>query len=320
MIGPFCCEEGRSDGDFLGGTAAEVTRWLLLEYAGPWGRDAIADNDLPTSVRDWLAREVERVPGSRLLFIRRSPERAFSSSSESSEGPHQASAVTPHPSAGTPGVLFIVEPGDQSRVREIRVGSLEHLVAIDLEKSPPVASEQRFLLTCTNARRDRCCAKYGVPVYQKLSKLAPDWAWECTHTGGHRYAASVIALPEGAYYGFLDEASAPRLLEAHRRGQLLLNHYRGRSFHPRPVQAADVWLRREEDLLGWDDLRWVSSESLSTAPAVWRVAFEVLGRCRETLDVTESVTSRLTSCSPQKYKDGASFHVTRSPRGRADIL
>jgi hypothetical protein len=203
---------------------------------------------------------------------------------------------------------------------EFRFEGPEELVGIDLDLPLPVASERRFLLTCTNALRDRCCAKYGVPVYKRLGSLVPEWAWECTHTGGHRYAASVLSLPEGAYYGFLDEAIAPQLVEAHRGGELLLDHYRGRSFHPQPVQAADVWLRCEDGITELDALHWVSTESMSLSPRVWRIVFDVRGRGRATLEVIESVSPRLTSCSPEKWKDSVGFQVVRSAPDSADIL
>src|SRR5215469_7117822 len=37
-------------GDSLTGTANETAAWILLEHAGPWGKDALADSGLPANL------------------------------------------------------------------------------------------------------------------------------------------------------------------------------------------------------------------------------------------------------------------------------
>jgi hypothetical protein len=51
-------------------------------------------------------------------------------------------------------------------------------------------------------------------------------------------------LPNGLYYGRLDPSSAVAVAGSHVSGQLDLDHLRGRSGFPTPVQAAEVALRR----------------------------------------------------------------------------
>ena len=50
-------------------------------------------------------------------------------------------------------------------------------------------------LVCTNGKRDACCARDGLPVARALAALRPDEAWECSHLGGHRFAANVALAP-----------------------------------------------------------------------------------------------------------------------------
>ena len=61
-------------------------------------------------------------------------------------------------------------------------------------------------------------------------------------TGSRR---NLLVLPHGLYYGRLDPPSAIAVAGSHLAGQLDLDHLRGRSGLPMPVQAAEVALRRQ---------------------------------------------------------------------------
>jgi hypothetical protein len=68
---------------------------------------------------------------------------------------------------------------------------------------------------------------------------ATDWdTWECSHLGGHRFAATAMLLPTGDMFGWLDAESAPKILERFDAGQLVLSNYRGRCGQSPEVQAA----------------------------------------------------------------------------------
>jgi hypothetical protein len=61
--------------------------------------------------------------------------------------------------------------------------------------------------------------------------------------GGDRFAANIVCLPEGVYYGRVEPHRAAYLLAEHRAGLVDLDHYRGRSCHPPLVQAAELFAR-----------------------------------------------------------------------------
>jgi hypothetical protein len=109
-------------------------------------------------------------------------------------------------------------------------------------------------LVCTNARHDPCCAEYGLPVARALRQAVGLRAWECSHIGGDRFAANLVCLPEGVYYGRVGPLDGPRVAAAHLDGRVELDHYRGRSCHSFVVQAAEYFARRELGLLGVHDL------------------------------------------------------------------
>jgi len=110
-------------------------------------------------------------------------------------------------------------------------------------------------LICTHGSIDKCCAKYGTSLYQNALKIAakqlPDNVriWQASHFGGHRFAPTAIAFPEGRYYGRLDLRSLVSLLT--RTGDIHHHQktYRGWGILPYPVQALERELMMRH---GWD--------------------------------------------------------------------
>ena len=116
------------------------------------------------------------------------------------------------------------------------------LLDLDLTAAIPgpadAAGPQRLALVCTNGKRDQCCALRGRPVAAAIAD-ATDWdTWECSHLGGHRFAATMMLLPTGDMFGWLDPESALEVMKRFDLGQLMLSHYRGRSGQSFPEQAA----------------------------------------------------------------------------------
>jgi hypothetical protein len=70
------------------------------------------------------------------------------------------------------------------------------------------------LLICTNGKRDRCCAIAGRSLALQLCASRPDYVWECTHLGGHRFAPTGLFLPSGYAYGRLTYPEAISILDS----------------------------------------------------------------------------------------------------------
>ena len=120
----------------------------------------------------------------------------------------------------------------------------------------PTSSERRYLV-CTNGARDPCCAIRGPAVAQALERVRPGQVYECSHLGGHRFAANVLVLPDGLCFGRLDARSAPALADELEAGRLPLEHLRGRTAFEPEQQGAEILLRRELALTGLADLTLV---------------------------------------------------------------
>ena len=85
-------------------------------------------------------------------------------------------------------------------------------------------------LVCTHGKRDQCCAVRGRPVVaglesrlgDRLSSLDQDSAvWECSHTGGHRFAPVLLLPGTGYTYGPAETDLAVRIVEAELDGRVV---------------------------------------------------------------------------------------------------
>jgi hypothetical protein len=111
----------------------------------------------------------------------------------------------------------------------------------------------RDVFVCTHGSRDRCCARFGYPLYEALLALAAGArglrVWRTSHTGGHRFAPTMIEMPAGRYWGHLDGTTATAI--ATRRGPVagLLACYRGRALVAPLAQIVEAELFGRH---GWD--------------------------------------------------------------------
>ena len=117
-------------------------------------------------------------------------------------------------------------------------------------------------LVCAHSRRDTCCAVRGRAVAAELQAVRPGVVWECSHTGGHRFAANVLVLPSGLLYGRVLPESVSELVDATERGDVITGLLRGHVGHTAADQAAIAHVHAEYGLLGLDDVRLVSSQQI----------------------------------------------------------
>lgn len=211
-----CAPAAQDRGDQKYGTAAPVARWLLVEQPGPWGRDALRGSRLDPILAERLAARAATA-GLRVMLIRR-PGR---------------DTATP-----TRAWAYVDSRPGQEASWWGRYGALGELLDVPLGGTGGHRSDDPSYLVCTHARHDACCAIRGRPVAAALAALRPEQVWECSHTGGDRFAANVVVLPHGFYYGHVSPPLVPDLVATHERGQVDPTLLRGRSSLPAPVQAA----------------------------------------------------------------------------------
>jgi hypothetical protein len=225
-----CATESLARDEPQWGTASRVQRWLLVEQPGAWGYDPPAESKLDSEVAAALETAARR-HRVRVLLIRRPGQRR-----------REAERA-----------VFLAHSGvERSWVEQLRVGAEQPEALLDIDlgvlawPDPPGVGRPGPLglhLVCTNGRHDPCCADLGRPVVRALTAAAAPDVWECSHVGGDRFAANIVCLPEGVYYGRVEPERAAYLLAEHRAGLVDLDHYRGRCSHPPLVQAAELFAR-----------------------------------------------------------------------------
>lgn len=106
-----------------------------------------------------------------------------------------------------------------------------------------------LLLCCTHGKVDRCCAKFGNAAYKAIcsenERLGYGFdVWECSHVGGCRLAANVLALPSIRKYGRVTPETVPDLLAAEAEDRPYLPCFRGNAFLNPLEQCADAAARQ----------------------------------------------------------------------------
>ncbi len=216
------------------GTASRVQRWLVVEQPGAWGRDAVIESELDRRVAQALQDSARRhrvrvVLARRLADRRRDGDRRVFLAHSGTERWWIEQLHLPR--------------ADDAALLDVDLGTLAFPDPPGLGTSGP----DGLHLVCTNGRHDPCCADLGRPVVRALAAAGTPDVWESSHIGGDRFAANVVCLPDGVYYGRVDPDDAARLLADHRAGLVDLDHYRGRSCLPPRVQAAELFARRHLD-------------------------------------------------------------------------
>ncbi len=172
------------------------------------------------------------------------------------------------PLAGTAPVAarweLVERPKPWGRDHGLVVGGAKVLLVRALSQGQSLGPGRKYLV-CTNGARDQCCGIRGPAVAAALERARPGRAYECSHLGGHRFAANVLVLPDALCFGRLDARSAAALAEALDAGVLPLDNFRGRTMLAAEEQAAEILLRRELALTGLDDVRHVEAMTFDTA-------------------------------------------------------
>jgi Sucrase/ferredoxin-like len=239
----LCAALSLANAEPLTATASRIDNWILVEYRGLWDRDLLRGSVLSDGLKSHLRAQLAELPRSRLLFIRR-PDRRV----------------------GPLAVFFGLTPERGGRFFGVEVEQHDELLDIDFagsiaaEGSAGIPLDHPLLVVCTHGKRDRCCAKFGRPLYDELCEQAePDRVWQSTHVGGDRFAGNLVSLPTGLYFGRVDRADVWSLLDELYAGRIALERYRGRCCYTFPEQAAEREVREVTGLTGVDDLRLVSS-------------------------------------------------------------
>ncbi|MBW4668664.1 MAG: sucrase ferredoxin [Cyanomargarita calcarea GSE-NOS-MK-12-04C] len=240
----FCSDNSRKVREDMIGSASNHQIYILVECPPPWASDAFNSRWVPNSL-SLLVEELKRLklPIKFLLIA--------------NNYSHKIDHTT----------LLIYQKkeglSNGYSKQEFRLANIEQ-VAPTVRKwllyrhsSCEIdTAATRDILVCTHGSHDQCCARYGNPFYYHASETISDFKkqqnvriWKSSHFGGHRFAPTIVDLPEGRYYGGVDQESFQSILTRTGDIEFLNQVYRGWGIIPTSIQV----LERELILRhGWD--------------------------------------------------------------------
>ncbi|TCO24948.1 hypothetical protein EV652_108485 [Kribbella steppae] len=308
-----CAALADGRGDSLVATAPPAERWLLIESRAPWSRNAL------TSLRH---SSPEPRPGSAEPG---GPAEDPSAENLGAEVARRCAQLGYRPvlirrygriDRSVPRRWGLVDcrPGRES-VRWGVLPSDEHLLEVLDGADSGEVSQEPVYLVCTHGRHDACCAVRGRPVTAALAAAYPERTWECSHVGGDRFAANVVVLPHGLFYGHLAAPRAVELAKHYDEGLVVPDLFRGSGAFVPPVQAAQHFARAAGHSLVVDDLRPRALRQL--AGNHWQVDLALSGTGLVTVEVSahlDTVDAKLTCAgtAPATVRRFELHHITSS--------
>ncbi len=287
----FCSDLSRQAAEELPGTAGPRQAWILIQDHAPWGVDAFDACSLPQHLKTWL-RSLFHEQKPVILLVRNSDQK----------NPLRRK-------------LFVVRsPEEGGSIREFEWTTAEDIAELPLARA--MAGEEEGIarsalyLVCTHGKRDKCCAKYGLPVYQRLKVRYGDQVWRVSHVGGDRFAGNLVCLPHGIYYGRLNPDEAEKLADFYTQGRISTSHLRGRCCFSGAVQAGEYFIRRRTGLTELQALKFNSQKQLE--PGFQRVEFvssEDGARHIVDIEVRQSERASFLSCRAEQAEPFPCYHL-----------
>jgi hypothetical protein len=252
----YCSILSTQAGEPLYGSAARTEYYILLEYNYAWEDKALPKSILPDEVKQRLNELSKSLSNTKTLLIKRS--------SNPTTGPFHCflcAASEYHPR------LYLFQIYSYLELLDLDIPAILHS---ETDYSAHLVTDPLYLV-CTNGRRDLCCSRFGYPIFDALNKLVGEAVWECTHIGGHRFAANLLHLPEAILYGRVQPKDVTILVDTIQSGRIYLENLRGRAIYPEAVQAGEYFLRQQTGELSLNAYRLV--ETIETEPGRWKVDF-----------------------------------------------
>lgn len=301
----LCSVIAREAGHDPIGSAWAVERMLVVELALPWPEDFFAARAFPAGLGERLLDRWERHPTTGVLAV--APDREWSR-----EGWSRVIdfAFPLPPRAAAQRAEYLVP--DEHVGAFVAALFDDDPAAATMPGIEPVAFAGRDLLVCTHGTVDACCALFGYPLYRDLRQAARDTngcvrVWRSTHFGGHRFAPTLLDLPEGRFWGFLDAEQGEALIQRNGNIEDVRGMYRGWTGYAAP--QAQVLEREALMHEGWAWTTWPQCcETLEedergsmllrlTAypPHAAPITYEGLVEVAETIEVMHSTDGELSA-------------------------
>lgn len=251
----MCSQLTRSLGEDPIGSVPEWERCLVMELPAPWQPDVTQSRHFPSVLRNVISDTAIHTTHTRIQCVLPDPEYSVPG--------HTRLMLFSRPLVpfSTLDRLDYLVPNPEAENLAVSLLTSRNSLKTYIENG--VEKQQRELLVCTHGTRDTCCATFGYPLYKRLRARADNKRiriWRTSHTGGHRFAPTLVDLPSGHYWANLDDQSLNALINRKGNVDSLRSNYRGwAGVSSAPVQSVEREVFMAE---GWDWLNYHKSAKL----------------------------------------------------------
>ena len=222
---PRCSEFARSNRLLPPGSGLFLERAILVTVPLPWPKPAVSHAWLHVATSHATSSPVT----SRLFAM------------DPVEGPHFVEVYERHGETSRRYRRSFEQPDQiESIVAEIAQTPLGELPGADQVDMTPT------LLVCTQGSHDTCCGTTGVVLADEIEAGRDYTVRRVSHTGGHRFAPTLLAFPEGRMWAFVDLEMVDRIATNSNTAADFINHGRGWwGAKTGPAQVAESVVRAE---------------------------------------------------------------------------
>jgi hypothetical protein len=241
-----CAQVTRDQGLDPIGSAPHYDHFLLVETPPPWPRDIESTPAVATLLGAAADEAASRM---RVQWVTRGPRST-----------HDGVAVISYRRRPGPFTGFAREEWRVPPDQVVDVGLALLRTATEPWDGMRVANPSgRDLVLCSHGARDACCGSLGTRLHAELDRAQSGAAvtvWRSSHLGGHRFAPTALSLPEGRYWGLLDEPAVRGIVGRSPDLVTLARFVRGTA--AAPSSAGQVLERALFTALGWTwhDYAW----------------------------------------------------------------
>ncbi|MBP5971482.1 sucrase ferredoxin [Brasilonema sp. CT11] len=276
----FCSDNSRQIGEDIIGSATNNQTYILVECPTPWTAEALNSKWVPENLKLLIEKcKSAKIPV-RFLLIANNLS-------------HKVDSTT---------VLIYQKKEGLSngyRKQEFHLAHIEQVAGVirkwlsgHSSNYEVKSSATRDILVCTHGSHDLCCARYGNPFYCQAVAMCDNLCldnvriWKSSHFGGHRFAPTIIDLPEARYYGALDQDSFRSILTRTGDINCLNKVYRGWGILPTSIQVLERELILQH---GWD---WFD----------YKVAGRIIEQSSDNTTILAELTVEKPDCSLDTYQ------------------
>ena len=206
------------------GWAIAAARFVLVEVPLPWPAEIEEAAGLPPGLREVIA-DLE-APGPGAVHL----EAVVPGSGAPEVAGRVRTLLFDRPGVERPGYRRVEARLPAAEVAPF-VAAWAHDADLGAWERGLVPDEgSRDLIVCTHGSHDPCCGRFGAVAHRLLERQGLDGRtrlWRGSHTGGHRFAPTLIDLPDGRSWGRLDAADLTTVLRRGAPPATLRERYRG---------------------------------------------------------------------------------------------